>query len=233
MLPFKDNVPSRRYPYFTVSIIAANVAVFVYELSLKGNLDGLLIKYGVVPVKVVYTIKYPSILSLEHVIISIFTSMFLHGGWFHILGNMWYLWLFGDNVEDRLGHYRFFLFYLICGLGAAAAQIAVNPELGIPTIGASGAVAGVLGGYLVTFPTAKIRTIIPIWFFWDIIELPAILVLGFWFVVQLLNATLTLGHSYAGGIAWWAHIGGFIVGMALMKILDRGGVKPWYTYMRW
>jgi len=153
--------------------------------------------------------------------------MFLHGGWLHLIGNMWFLWIFGDNIEDRLGHLRYLVFYLVCGLGAGLAHTLFNLSSAIPTIGASGAVAGVLGGYLLLYPHARVLTLLP-WFF--ALELPAYVVLALWFVIQLFSGTASLGarDASAGGVAWWAHIGGFLLGLALVKLFAQK--SPRVTY---
>jgi membrane associated rhomboid family serine protease len=155
--------------------------------------------------------------------VPLFTSMFLHGGWLHIGGNMLYLWIFGDNIEDRLGHFTFLLFYVACGLAAALAQIYINPTSKIPMVGASGAVAGVLGGYLVLFPHARVLALIPILFFFQIVEVPALVFLLFWFLMQFLSGAIavTAALSEGGGVAWWAHIGGFVSGIALAFLLPK------------
>jgi len=159
-------------------------------------------------------------------------SMFLHGGWLHLIGNMWYLWIFGDNVEDRLGHVRFLLFYLLCGIGAGIAHTLLNPASRIPSIGASGAIAGVLGAYFVTFPFAKVLTVVPILFFVQILEIPAILVLGLWFLMQFLYGTASLAvatSANTGGVAWWAHVGGFLIGIVLLRLMGRRSRYGYYS----
>lgn len=221
MIPFRDNIKSRTFPAVTVSLIALNSLVFLYELSLGPELGALFYKYGVVPINV---FQWPaSGQSLVGVTLPFFTSMFLHGGWLHLIGNMWYLWIFGDNVEDRLGHGGFALFYLLTGLGAGAVHTAINSYVEIPSVGASGAIAGVLGAYLLLYPWAKVLTLVPLFFFIQIIEIPAIIVLGFWFVMQFLQGASSLGIADAasGGVAWWAHIGGFVLGMILLGVLPR------------
>ena len=177
--------------------------------------------YGVVPAKV---FAWPhSHASLAVLAIPFVTSMFLHGGWLHLIGNMWYLWIFGHGVEDRLGHFRYFLFYMICGLGAGIAQVAMSTDTRIPSIGASGAIAGVLGAYIISYPLARILTLVPIFFFIQIIEIPAFIVLGFWFLVQFLSGASSLqgatAASTGGDVAWWAHVGGFLLGMVLMTVM--------------
>ena len=202
MLPLRDVIPSRTTPYITITLIGLNALAWLYELSLpREALPQFLQMYGVVPAS--FTV--PSLL----------TSMFLHGSWSHIIGNMWYLWIFGDNVEDRLGHGRFVVFYLLCGIAAAFGQIAVDPGSTLPTIGASGAIAGVMGAYFGLYPRSRVLTLIPLIIFWEIVELPAIVLLGFWFLMQLFSAgaiavTASIG---AGGVAFAAHVAGFVVGM--------------------
>jgi rhomboid family protein len=149
--------------------------------------------------------------------------MFLHGGWLHLIGNMWYLWIFGDNIEDRLGHFSYLIFYLLCGLGAGVVHTILNYDVRVPSIGASGAIAGVLGAYLVSYPGARILTLIPIFIFMQIIEIPAVIVLGFWFIMQFLSGTASLASATAnaGGVAWWAHVGGFVIGMILVGLFPR------------
>ena len=162
-------------------------------------------------------------LSLIDVAVPFFTSMFLHGGWLHLIGNMWYLWIFGDNIEDRLGHFTYLLFYLLCGLGAGVVHTVLNANTTVPSIGASGAIAGVLGAYVVSYPFARVLTLIPIFIFLQVIEIPAVIVLGLWFVMQFLygTASLALTGPNAGGVAWWAHVGGFIIGILLVGLFPR------------
>jgi membrane associated rhomboid family serine protease len=220
MIPFRDNIPSRRYPIVTMAIIFVNALVFVYELSLpSGDLDSFFFINGVVPAKLRHLGEAPAAV-LGNVSRSVFWSMFLHGGWLHLIGNMWYLWIFGDNVEDRMGHLRFLVFYLLCGTLASGAHILFNLDSEIPSIGASGAVAGVLGAYLVSYPFARVLTVIPLFFLWPILELPALLVLGSWFILQLLEgmAAASLASTTTAAVAWWAHIGGFMAGIALIEV---------------
>lgn len=230
MIPFRDNVPSRRYPIITVSLIVTNIAVFVYQLSLPPEMmERFFFQYGVVPAKLHSIFQAPSVV-LTGLGTSFFSSMFLHGGLIHLIGNMWYLWIFGDNVEDRMGPVRFCIFYLLCGVLAGLAHIIFNFNSPLPSIGASGAVAGVLGAYLVSFPFARVLTLVPFFFFFPIVELPAILVLGFWFFVQLFNGTaaMSAASSALGGVAWWAHIGGFLAGMVLVGSFAQRPVRRYY-----
>src|SRR5690606_1426563 len=219
MIPFRDNVAARRYPVMTVSLIVLNVAVFLYEITLPpARLEALVLSYGTVPAY--FAPGAAEGQGLPVAFLPLFTSMFLHGGWLHGMGNMWYLWIFGDNVEDRMGHFSFLVFYLLCGLAGGLAHVVFNLSSTIPSIGASGAVAGELGAYLISYPFARILTIVPLFFFWPIIELPAILVLGSWFLIQFLYGTMALGSTTAeamGGVAWWAHIGGFLTGILLLR----------------
>jgi membrane associated rhomboid family serine protease len=228
MIPFRDNIPSRTFPVITISIILANIFVFLYELGLGRRLEPFIAQYGVVPASV---FAWPqSGLPLIAVGLPFLTSMFLHGGWLHLIGNMWYLWIFGDNVEDRLGHLTYLIFYILCGLGAGIVHTVVNYDTVVPSIGASGAIAGVLGAYVISFPSARVLTLLPIFIFWPIIEIPAVFFLGFWFIVQFLSGTASLGAAAnTGGVAFWAHIGGFIIGMVLVSMFGRKG-RPRYEY---
>jgi membrane associated rhomboid family serine protease len=208
MIPLRDTVQSSRFPVVTVSIICVNVLVFLVELNLgPAGLERLFFSWGIVPLRFTHP-------RLEANYLTLLSSMFLHGGWMHIIGNMWSLWIFGDNVEDRMGRAGFLCFYLLSGLAAGAVHIMTNPISRVPTVGASGAIAGVMGAYLLLFPHSTVVTLVPIFFFMQVIEVPAILFLGFWFLTQLFSGTLSLAAAgaQAGGVAWWAHIGGFVVG---------------------
>src|SRR5262245_47468891 len=229
MIPFRDNIPSRSFPIITVSIILLNVLVFLYELSLGRYLEPFLFHYGVIPAAV---FAWPnSDLPVSAVALPFLTSMFLHGGWMHLIGNMWYLWIFGDNVEDRLGHFTYLVFYLLCGVGAGIVHTVLNIDTIIPSIGASGAIAGVLVAYFLSYPGARVSTLVPIFIFIQIIEIPALIVLGFWFVMQFFYGTATLAAASAdsGGVAWWAHVGGFVIGMILIGRFPRRD-RPQYEY---
>src|SRR3989454_5445739 len=222
MIPFRDNIPSRSFPLITVSLITVNVFVFFYELSLGSrSFERFIMHYGVIPATV---LAWPhSHTPLTAVALPFFTSMFLHGGWLHLIGNMWYLWIFGDNVEDRLGHFTYLLFYLLSGLGAGIVHTVLNSEMTVPSVGASGAIAGVLGAYVVSYPFARVLTLVPIFIFLQVIEIPAIFVLGFWFIMQFLygTASLAITGPNGGGVAWWAHVGGFIIGIILVGLFPR------------
>lgn len=207
MFPFRDANPSERFPIVTVGLIAVNVLAFLWELSLGAQLEKALFELGVVPSEGIRLFPY-------------FSSMFLHGGWFHLISNMWWLWIFGDNIEDRLGHARYLLFYLISGIAAGIVHTAFNLSSTLPAVGASGAVAGVLGAYLVLFPHARIHTLVPFFLYYEVVELPALIVLGFWFLAQFLSGTAAIAVTTStGGVAWWAHIGGFIAGIAFLFFL--------------
>jgi membrane associated rhomboid family serine protease len=221
MIPLRDIIPSRTTPYVTVSLIVLNVVVFLYELSLGRAVDVFTLYYGLVPAAFSW--------------VNVFTSMFLHGGFLHVAGNMLYLWIFGDNVEDRMGHGRFVVFYLLCGVSAALAQTIVAPESTIPMVGASGAIAGVMGAYFVLYPRSRIVTLLPLFFFFQIFEVPAILFLGIWFFMQFLSGVgsiVSVGQSGAtGGIAFWAHVAGFvagILGVGLFRRPERQRVEWWH-----
>jgi membrane associated rhomboid family serine protease len=217
MIPLRDLNPTRRLPIMTIILIAINVIVFLYSNSLSArSQQRLFVDYGLIPLKITATLSTTTALSF-------ITSMFLHGGLLHIGGNMLYLWIFGNNIEDRLGIIRFTLFYLACGIVAGLAQIAIDPNSPIPEIGASGAIAGVLGGYIVLFPRARIQTLIILIYFFSIRELSALWVLGFWFVLQVINGFMTAGQS---DVAFFAHIGGFIAGVILIRIFSIGTSGP-------
>ena len=217
VMPLRDLNVRHTFPVVTVSFIAINVLAFFYELSLGHRLEDFFLASAFVPDR----FFEPGGLASDAR--SMLVSMFLHGGWAHLFGNMLYLWIFGDNVEDRLGHVRYVVFYLVCGVAATLAHAYSNPSSVVPSIGASGALAGVLGAYLVLFPPARVLTLIPLGFFMRVTELPALAVLGLWFVMQLFSGSLSLGAQTAqtAGVAWWAHIGGFVVGMALGAFFRR------------
>ena len=217
MFPLRDVIPSRTTPYITITIIGLNVLAWLFELTLpEGVLPVFLQVYGVVPGE----LHMPTLI----------TSMFLHGGWMHIISNMWYLWIFGDNVEDRLGHGRFLVFYLLCGIIAALGQVAMDPSSTIPTVGASGAIAGVMGAYIVLYPRSRVLTLVPIIFYIEIIELPAVLLLGFWFLLQLFSVGAVSATSNTGGVAFAAHIAGFVVGVIGVFVFRKRQPAAWEPY---
>lgn len=216
MIPLGDTVPSDRTPFITYTLIALNVIVFFVELLMGPRAEILINVWGTVPAHIIRWQQSPWVLS------TLVTSTFLHGGWLHLVGNMLYLAIFGDNVEGIMGHKRYLAFYLICGLAANLAQVLIAPASMIPGVGASGAIAGVLGAYILCFPRARVFVGIPLLIYMEVISLPALIVLGFWFIVQLFNGVATIGMSseaIMGGIAWWAHIGGFVVGLILTPLL--------------
>ncbi len=219
MIPLKDKNPSYSIPFVNYLLIAANAAVFFYELSLGPGLDAFFTKYGLVPSRYFEMVAHNTHVITRYV--PFFTSIFIHGGWLHIIGNMWFLFIFGDNVEDRLGHRNYLAFYLLSGLAAGGLQAYLSASSSIPTIGASGAISGVLGAYLVMFPRARIVTLIPIFIIFDIIDISAILFIGFWFMMQFFSGIQSLGVDTSGGIAWWAHVGGFVAGILMVPIFKR------------
>jgi membrane associated rhomboid family serine protease len=212
MLPIRDNNPRHITPYVNVTLIIINIAAFLWEVSLGERLQQVLFEVAFIPSRFFGG-------EMGVATVTIFTSMFLHGGWLHLGSNMLYLWIFGDNIEDRLGHGKYLLFYFLCGIGAALAHAFANPASQIPAVGASGAIAGVLGAYIVLFPRAHVMTFIPLGFFIAMRELPALLVLGLWFVMQIFSGVASLGAvtmQDTGGVAWFAHIGGFVSGLILV-----------------
>ncbi len=214
MIPLRDTQRSYSKPVVTVLLILINAVVFFYEISLDDwSRNHFIAQYGIVPEHLRYS--------------SVITAMFLHGGWMHLIGNMWFLWIFGDNVEDVLGHFQYFAFYFLCGIAAAAVQIAASPDSNVPMIGASGAIAGVMGAYLLKFPYSRILTLVPIIFFLTTFELPAPFVLVYWFIIQFFSGIGSVAYSHAsqggGGVAFFAHVGGFIAGMILIKIMPTRG----------
>jgi membrane associated rhomboid family serine protease len=218
MIPIRDTTPSTSVPVVNNTLIGINVVFFLVQLSQGPAQDHFVYLYGLVPAK--FTVpQVAAYFSLGQKLLSLLSFMFLHGGFLHLIGNMWSLFIFGDNVEDRLGSVRYALFYLLCGLASGLTHLLLNAHSNIPTIGASGAIAGVMGAYFILYPGSRILTLIPIiiipWF----VEIPAFFFLGLWFLLQFLNAAGSSGH--AGGIAWWAHIGGFVFGILFLKLFDR------------
>ncbi len=234
MFPLKDNVPSIRKPYVTIFIIIVNILVYVFQFLLTERQNAQLIyAFGFSPARLVYDLSNDGISSWDF--LPIVSSMFLHGSWLHLLGNMWFLWLFGDNVEDRLGHFKFFVFYIASGAAAMLAHFIFNPGSPVPAVGASGAIAGVMGAYFILFPRAKITTVFLIVIIPIFINIPAIIYLFLWFVMQLYSGTI---NAFAGGVgegvAWWAHIGGFLGGIALLKLMyTRRYRRPVYYDTEW
>lgn len=230
MIPLRDNIPTLRFSYVTYALIVLNVLVFLYEVSLgEEGFIRFINDWGYTPARVTEALgagrfELP-------VLVTLLTSVFLHGGWLHIIGNMLYLHIFGNNVEDSMGHLRFLIFYLLIGVLANFGQIIVSPDSTVPGVGASGAIAGVLGAYLLLYPRAGVLMLVPIFFFIQLVTLPAVVVLIFWFVLQLFQGSLTLaaGQAGAGGVAFWVHAAGFVLGMLLVypfRNRDLTEVKP-------
>lgn len=216
MIPIKDENPTNRFPFITISLIVVNSIIFLYQLSLGRGIETFIYLFGVVPFEVVHNVDLPPLGNIPP-LLTLFTSMFLHGGLIHLVGNMLYLWIFGNNIEDHLGHLRFLFFYMLCGLIASWSQILANMDSKIPMVGASGAIAGILGAYIILYPRAKVLTLIFLIFFIRVVKIPAVFFLGIWFLFQLLGA----GTISKGGVAWLAHIGGFIAGLILINIIGK------------
>jgi membrane associated rhomboid family serine protease len=220
MIPLRDVIPSRSTPVVTIAIIVANALAFVYQLSLGDRGQAFIFDYGLVPA--------------EFSILTLVTSMFLHGGVMHFGGNMLYLWIFGDNVEDRMGRGRFLTFYLLCGTAAALAQTWMVPSSQVPMVGASGAIAGVMGAYFVMYPRSRIVTLIPIFVFIQLIEVPAVVFLGIWFLMQFVSgvgSALSPEAGITGGVAFWAHVAGFVAGVVAVHVFrrpERQRVEWWH-----
>lgn len=244
MIPLHDNIPTRHVPIVTWLLILANAVVFALELSLPSPvLEHVLYHLGLVPARFTDPAWGVQVGLTANSFWPFLTSMFLHGGWLHIIFNMWALWIFGDNVEDRMGHARYLVFYLLCGIAAGVTMTLVTPNSTVPTIGASGAIAGILGAYFLFYPTAEVIVLLPIFIFPLFFRLPAVVYIDVWFLMQFLTGALSLVSSpaAAGGIAWWAHVGGFLTGAALCRFFtpsvrrrrrvfpdEYGTVGPWY-----
>jgi len=214
MIPFKDDNPTHIFPFVTIAIIVLNTIVLFMQITSPYGQQKIAFSYGAIPNFLLTFDTYQPI----HPLLTVFTSMFMHGGILHLGGNMLYLWIFGNNIEDKLGHFRFIIFYILCGVIAAYSHALADPASQTPMIGASGAVAGILGAYLLLFPHARIHTLVFFGFFVDVIRLPAILVIGFWIVLQFINGMISKGFAGQGGVAWFAHIGGFLAGFLLIKL---------------
>jgi len=221
MLPLYDTLRLQKFPLVNWVLIGANVLAFLYETQLSpGSLRGFIETWGVVPSQ---WMRNPS-----SEWITLLSAMFLHGGWFHILSNMWVLFIFGDNVEDRMGAANYLVFYLLCGVAAGLMQSYILPGSSIPIIGASGAIAGVLGAYLILYPHARVASLVPILFIFTLVELPAVVFLVFWFISQLFSGLLSLNGASGGGVAWWAHVGGFLFGILAVNLFTQGRVyRTW------
>jgi len=226
MIPLKDDNPTEHFPYVTLALIALNVAVFIYQLSLgaRGN-QMMVLKMGIIPYEFTHALDIPPY-SAHPLVLNLIAAMFMHGGFLHLGGNMLYLWIFGNNIEDAMGPVRFILFYLLTGVLASATHIFLQPDMRMPMIGASGAISGVLGAYLILFPKAKVLTLVILFFFITVIRIPALIILGFWFVLQFLNI-----YS-RNNVAWFAHVGGFISGILLVRFFVRKGFRSRFSFRR-
>jgi membrane associated rhomboid family serine protease len=223
MFPYKDDNPSNTFPVVTITIIVLNIVVFILQMLSSADGRQIVYAYGAIPHNIVTMQATQPI----HPTFTLFTSMFMHGGLFHIFGNMLYLWIFGNNIEDRLGHIRFILFYLFCGIAAAVSHALITPSSTVPMIGASGAISGVLGAYLLLFPYARIHTVIFLGFFVQTIKVPALIVIGFWAIIQIVSGLTAQVIQNQGGIAWFAHVGGFIAGLFTIKLWQPRRSRTW------
>ena len=231
MIPLRDDIPTETFPFVTIFLIGLNSVLFVYQLSLGEAAGDLAAAFGAVPAEITRGIELTPALPLPPEL-TLFTSMFLHGGLLHLGGNMIFLWIFGNNVEDSVGHLRFLLFYLLCGLVAAGAHIVFNPESRLPMIGASGAVSGVLSAYFLLYPRARVLTLILIGFFIQTVLVPAAFFIGLWFFIQFVAGWSSLG-SQKGGVAWFAHVGGFLAGIPLLLLFKKRKVRLFSRRTGW
>ncbi|MFQ5547426.1 MAG: rhomboid family intramembrane serine protease [Woeseia sp.] len=244
MFPIRDDNPQVLIPYATIGIIVLNVAawIFLQGLGTEPSLSGSVCRLGMIPGELLQTVDAGTRLQIGPGTFCVLgdasawytavTSMFMHGGWFHIIGNMWFLWIFGNNVEDAMGHVRFIVFYLLCGLAAGAFQIAANPVSAIPMVGASGAIGGVMGAYVLLYPRVHVHMLIFLGFFVTTVAVPAVFMLGYWFVIQLISGLGTIG-AQGGGVAFWAHIGGFAAGAALILLFRNPRLLKRHPYYGW
>jgi membrane associated rhomboid family serine protease len=231
MIPIKDDQPRYSTPYVNTFLIAINILVYLFQSLLDPRSGELFARqFGEVPAHLAAFMSGSPRYSLPEVVLPFFTSMFLHGSWMHVLGNMWFLFIFGDNIEDYLGHFKYLTFYLLAGLIAMGTQVAIYSQSNVPTVGASGAIAGVLGAYFILYPRARVLT----WFFVFVFYIPAWVMLGYWFVLQFLAGAATLSVAQTGrdvgGVAVWAHVGGFVAGMVMIKIFSERGKRSPYAY---
>lgn len=222
MIPIRDSIPAERPPVVTIGLIVVNALVFFYELTLgPAGMETLFRQYGLVPLRL-FSEQAWEIGGVWDQVAPIFAHMFLHGGWLHVISNLWFLWIFGDNVEGRMGHGRFLVFYLAAGLGGALAQAGTNPDSVVPMVGASGALSGVLGAYMLLFPQSRVLAIVPVFILLYTVELPAFIFLALWVGIQFVQGTVALGQEAdVGGVAWFAHIGGFVVGVVVVLLWPR------------
>jgi membrane associated rhomboid family serine protease len=223
MIPLKNLDPRRSVPILTIALIVVNFLVFFHQVSLSPKeADAFIFQYGLVPSRISAFLAGSRHVTAQEALLPVFTCMFLHGGWLHIIGNMWFLWIFGGNVEDRLGSALYLVFYFVCGLVSGLTQVVFSWGSHIPSVGASGAIAGVLGAYIVFFPRSKILTLVPLIVFWFLARIPAVVFIGLWFAVQFFAGVSSLSAANSaemGGVAWWAHVGGFLMGVVLALIV--------------
>lgn len=229
MIPLKDLNPRRSFPAVTLLLILANVIVFLYQITLPPEAGDTFVKtFALTPLHIKLALEghhYPALQAF----LPLFTCMFLHGGWWHIISNMWFLWIFGDNVEDQFGHLGYLMFYIICGLGSGVSQVIFSWGSKIPSLGASGAISGVLGAYIIFFPRARILTLIPLLIIFFTVRIPAAVFIGLWFVMNFVSGVGSLGSINTAGVAWWAHVGGFLIGVIIAGFTKLIGHKPAYA----
>jgi len=235
MIPIRDDTPTYSTPFINYLLIGLNTLIFLFELSLNPQVrQAFVYQFGVEPVRVLTALGLAQVHVPQASAVPLLTSMFLHASWLHLIGNMWVLWIFGDNIEDHLGHFPYLVFYLVSGLAASLLHILLNPNSTIPSVGASGAIAGVMGAYFLLFPSARVLTLVPLIIFFTFIWLPAWIVLGYWFVLQFLSGAATAiaySSKTGGGIAFWAHVGGFVAGLLMIKLMpQRIRPRSRYTY---
>jgi hypothetical protein len=235
MIPIRDDTPTYSTPYINYLLVTLNALVFLFEITLSPPVrEAFVYQFGVEPVRVLAAVGLGASYAPQPSVLPLLTSMFLHAGWLHLIGNMWFLWIFGDNIEDYLGHFNYLVFYLASGIGASVVHILLNSNSTLPSVGASGAIAGVMGAYFLLFPAGRVLMLVPLLFFFTFIWLPAWIVLGYWFVLQFLGGaatSITTAGRQTGGVAFWAHVGGFVVGLAMIKLLpQRMHRRSRYTY---
>jgi membrane associated rhomboid family serine protease len=239
MFPIRDDQPRFSTPFVNYFIIALNVLIFVFfelPVQMQGgrHFDALICQFGFIPEHLTGALAGAPQYSIPASVLTIFTSMFLHADFFHIVGNLWFLWIFGDNIEDHLGHFTYLIFYLLCGIAAALTFVAINPGATVPTIGASGAIAGVMGGYVLLYPKARVQTLVVLIVFFTFWWIPAWVFLGYWFLIQFVATSVTAGgaaHHQTGGVAFAAHVGGFVAGLILIKLFPKRTAS--YRYGTW
>ncbi len=223
MIPYKDNNPTRIVPFVTIGIISANILIFIWQIFSGSGLHGSIIAYGAIPHSILTFETQQSVNPL----LTVFSSMFMHAGLLHLAFNMLYLWIFGNNIEDKLGHVRFSFFYIFCGIISAYVHAIAEPGSYIPMVGASGAVSGILGAYILLFPKATVHTVLLLGFFITTVKIPALIVIGFWAIIQFVNGLISTTVEHKGGVAWFAHIGGFLVGLLTIKLWLPRRNKRW------